>query len=160
MSAVATTEARAEELRRHYARRHRLGRVVYAAAVLAAFIAAGPFVWSAITALKLNSDLYNADNNPFIFNDPATFDHVAFLFEGTPFPTFVWNTLWVGAGRRHHPGVRPARRLLAGAARPAVGRTDGHRHVLRLPRAAHAAVPVVVAGRGRPRLQDSTWSSW
>ena len=36
MAAVATTEARAEELRRHYARRHRLGRVgVYAAAVLA-----------------------------------------------------------------------------------------------------------------------------
>jgi multiple sugar transport system permease protein len=98
MAAVATTEARAEELRRHYARRHRLGRVgVYAAAVLIAFIGAGPFVWSTITALKLNSDLYNPDNNPFIFNEPATFDHVRFLFEGTAFPTFVWNTLWVGA---------------------------------------------------------------
>jgi multiple sugar transport system permease protein len=97
MSAVAITEERAEELRRHYARRHRLGRIgVYAAAVLAAFIAAGPFVWSTITALKLNSDLYNPDNNPFIFNEPATFDHVRFLFEGTAFPTFVWNTLWVG----------------------------------------------------------------
>jgi multiple sugar transport system permease protein len=65
--------------------------------VLIAFIGAGPFVWSTITALKLNSDLYNPDNNPFIFNEPATFDHVRFLFEGTAFPTFVWNTLWVGA---------------------------------------------------------------
>jgi multiple sugar transport system permease protein len=97
MAAVATTEVRAEELRRRYARRHVLGRVgVYVAAVLAALVAAGPFVWSTITALKLNSDLYNPDNNPFIFNNPATFDHVRFLFEGTAFPTFVWNTLWVG----------------------------------------------------------------
>ena len=131
MSAVATTEARAEELRRHYARRHRLGRVgIYAAAVLAAFIAAGPFVWSAITALKLNSDLYNVDNNPFTFNDPATFDHVAFLFEGTAFPTFVWNTLWVGALVVAITLVfaLPAAYSLA----PRPPRTDGHRHVLRL----------------------------
>lgn len=86
-----------ERLRRHYARRHRLARVgLYVAVVFAALIAAGPFVWSTVTALKLNSDLYKKDNNPFLFNDPPTFDHISFLFTGTAFPTFVLNTLWVG----------------------------------------------------------------
>jgi multiple sugar transport system permease protein len=93
----APAHADIDRLRRHYARRHRAGRVaVYLAAALAAFIAAAPFVWSGITAFKLNSDLYNPSNNPFAFNDPPTFDHVSFLFTGTPFPTFVINTLWVG----------------------------------------------------------------
>ena len=97
MAEVVTTEADAEQLRRRYARRHRIGRVgVYLAAVLAAVLAAGPFLWSTITALKLNGDLYDATNNPFIFNDPATLDHVVFLFQSTAFPTFLWNTLWVG----------------------------------------------------------------
>jgi multiple sugar transport system permease protein len=97
MAAVVTSESAAEQLRRRYARRHVLGRVgVYAAAVLAALICAGPFLWSAVTALKLNSDLYNVENNPLLFNEPATSDHVLFLFQNTAFPTFLWNTLWVG----------------------------------------------------------------
>jgi multiple sugar transport system permease protein len=97
MAAVVTSEATAEALRRRYARRHVLGRVgVYVLAVLASLLCAGPFLWSAITALKLNSDLYNVTNNPLLFNDPATLDHVAFLFQRTAFPTFLWNTLWVG----------------------------------------------------------------
>ena len=97
MAEVVTTEAGAEQLRRRYARRHRYSRVgVYLAAILAALLAAGPFLWSTITALKLNGDLYDATNNPFVFNEPATLDHVVFLFEGTAFPTFLWNTLWVG----------------------------------------------------------------
>lgn len=87
----------ADRLRRHYARRHLLGRVgLYAAAALAAVAFAGPFVWSALTATKLNADLYNPSNNPFRYNQPATFDHVKFLFTDTSFPTFAWNTLWVG----------------------------------------------------------------
>ena len=97
MTAVPSTAESAEELRRRYARRHRLGRIgIYVAALFAALACAGPFVWSAITALKLNSDLYNPANNPLLFNDPATFDHVSFLFANTAFPTFLWNTLWVG----------------------------------------------------------------
>ena len=87
----------ARRLRRHHNRRHVLGRVgVYVAAALAAIVCAGPFVWSAITATKLNADLYRPDNNPFIYNQPPTFDHVSFLFTETSFPTFAWNTLWVG----------------------------------------------------------------
>ena len=97
MAAADRSEASTQDLRRRYARRHRLGRVgLYLAAVLAALICAGPFLWSAITALKLNADLYTPTNNPFLFNDPATLDHVRFLFEDTAFPTFLWNTFWVG----------------------------------------------------------------
>lgn len=69
---------------------------MYVLAVLAALICAGPFIYGAITALKLNGDLYDASNNPFTFNEPATLDHVLFLFTDTAFGVFVWNTLWVG----------------------------------------------------------------
>jgi multiple sugar transport system permease protein len=84
-------------LRRRYAVRHAAARVgVYAAAVLAAFVCAAPFLWSLVTAFKQNRDLYNPANNPFAFNRPATSDHVRYLFQHTAFGTFVWNTLWVG----------------------------------------------------------------
>ena len=85
------------ELRRRVARRHRLGRVgLYAVAVLAALLTAGPFVWSAITAFKESRDLYQRDNNPFIYNFNPTLEHVRYLFDNTAFSTFVSNTLWVG----------------------------------------------------------------
>jgi multiple sugar transport system permease protein len=97
MAATVTSDNSAEVLRRRYARRHLLGRIgVYVAAVFASLICAGPFLWSAVTALKLNSDLYDVTNNPLVFTDPATLDHVVFLFQGTAFPTFLWNTVWVG----------------------------------------------------------------
>lgn len=96
MSAVVDA-GRAERLRRHHARQHVLGRVgLYLLAVLAAVVCAGPFLWSTVTATKLNADLYNPSNNPFVYNQPPTFDHVRFLFTETTFPTFAWNTLWVG----------------------------------------------------------------
>jgi multiple sugar transport system permease protein len=86
-----------ERLRRSVARRHRAARTgLYVAAIAAALLAAGPFLWSAITAFKQNGDLYNAANNPFLYNRPATSDHVGYLFTDTTFPTFAWNTLWVG----------------------------------------------------------------
>lgn len=95
---VATAEeVQHAQLRRKHVRQHRLSRVlVYALAVLAALIAAGPFLWSSITAFKLNADLYNPAYNPFVFNRPPTADHVSYLFTNTPFLTFAWNTLWVG----------------------------------------------------------------
>jgi multiple sugar transport system permease protein len=85
-------------LRRRYARRHVASRVgIYVAAVIAALVCALPFLWSTVSAFKQNRDLYNPDNNPFVFNEPATPDHVTFLFTDTQFLTFVWNTLIVGA---------------------------------------------------------------
>jgi multiple sugar transport system permease protein len=70
---------------------------LYVAAVLSGVVCAGPFIWSAITASKLNADLYQPDNNPFVYNQPPTLDHIAFLLTETSFPTFAWNSLWVGA---------------------------------------------------------------
>ena len=101
MAADATAQilppVEADLLRRRYARRHVLARAgMYLAAVLAAVFCAGPFVWSAITASKLNADLYDPANNPFGYNQPPTADHITFLFTDTSFPTFAWNTLWVG----------------------------------------------------------------
>ncbi|HEY3008581.1 MAG TPA: carbohydrate ABC transporter permease [Micromonosporaceae bacterium] len=91
------TDAEAARLRARYTRRHVLARLgVYAGAIFAAFLCAAPFLWSLITAFKQNRDLYNPENNPFIFNRPAVSDHVLFLLRDTPFLTFVWNTLWVG----------------------------------------------------------------
>ncbi|HET6548062.1 MAG TPA: carbohydrate ABC transporter permease, partial [Solirubrobacter sp.] len=88
---------RVERERRRMARRHVQGRIgLYAAAILAALLAAGPFLWATITAFKEDQDLYQRDNNPFIFNRPPTFEHVEYLFTNTNFGTFLWNTLWVG----------------------------------------------------------------
>jgi multiple sugar transport system permease protein len=97
-AAPLLSDAEAARLRRRHERRYRAGRVfVYTAAVVAALVCAGPFLWSTITAFKLNSDLYNPANNPFWFSQPPTADHILFLLQDTQFLTFVWNTVWVGA---------------------------------------------------------------
>src|SRR4029450_8756069 len=59
------------------------------------------FYWMLITAFKQNSDLYvgasNTAHNPFIFNQAPTLIHLRILFQNTLFPTWLFNTLWVGA---------------------------------------------------------------
>jgi multiple sugar transport system permease protein len=59
-----------------------------------------PFYWMAITTFKQNSDLYvgatNTAHNPFIFNQPPTLDHLRILFGQTLYPTWLFNTLYVG----------------------------------------------------------------
>jgi multiple sugar transport system permease protein len=86
-----------EQQRRRYARRHRLGRVgLYVLAIVAAFCCAAPFLWSAMTATKLKADLFGGTNNPIIYNQEPTIDHIRILLTDTDFPTFVWNTFWVG----------------------------------------------------------------
>jgi multiple sugar transport system permease protein len=96
--AVARDDAAAHDrLRRRYAIRHRLARSgVYIAAISAALVCAAPFLWSLVTSFKQNRDLYNPENAPFLYNEPATPDHVLYLFEATPFVTFVVNTVVVG----------------------------------------------------------------
>ena len=69
---------------------------LYLAAIAAALICAGPFLWSLITSFKQSPDLYQRDNNPFLYNLPSTRQHVRYLFQDTAFLTFLWNTLWVG----------------------------------------------------------------
>lgn len=55
-----------------------------------------PFGWMAITAFKRTSDLYDTANNPFLFNESPTFEHIAYLFEQTSYLRWVGNTLLVG----------------------------------------------------------------
>jgi len=45
---------------------------------------------------KQDKDLYRPANNPFLFNDPPTLDHIKFLFESTNFVVFVRNSVFVG----------------------------------------------------------------
>jgi multiple sugar transport system permease protein len=86
-----------ERARRRGAIRHVVQRVaLYLLAIVAALAAAAPFIWGTITAFKYDSDLYNADNNPFVFNVQPTTEHISFLLNDTQFLTFALNTLWVG----------------------------------------------------------------
>ena len=55
-----------------------------------------PTVWMLISSFKENADLYNVQNNPFLFNLPPTLEHVTFLFTSTNYPTFLWNSVVIG----------------------------------------------------------------
>jgi multiple sugar transport system permease protein len=49
-----------------------------------------------ITAFKTTPDLLNTQNNPFLFNDPPTLEHMHVLFADTLFGQWVLNTAFVG----------------------------------------------------------------
>lgn len=49
-----------------------------------------------ITMFKRSHDLFSPDNNPFVFNEPPTLDHLRLLFTQTAFTTFALNTVLVG----------------------------------------------------------------
>jgi multiple sugar transport system permease protein len=92
-----TNKAEVDRIRHQRRRRATGGRIaLYTIAIVAALIAAGPFIWSAITSFKVDPDLYTKANNPFIYNLPPTLEHWRFLLADTQFLTFAWNTLWVG----------------------------------------------------------------
>ena len=67
-------------------------------AMLAGFVffAAFPFYWMVIATFKRDHDLFSPLNNPFIFNEPPTLDHLRTLFFETHFPTYLANTFLVG----------------------------------------------------------------
>ncbi len=84
--------------RRRARLRHGAGRVaLYLTAILLALVGAFPFLWGLITSFKANTDLYKVVNNPFVFNEPPTLEHVRYLFDSTPFLGFVQNTAFVGS---------------------------------------------------------------
>jgi multiple sugar transport system permease protein len=66
--------------------------------VLAAFVVllAFPFYWMLIATFKQNLDLYNVNNNPFIFNLKPTLDHLRLLFTETRYVRWLLNTAFVG----------------------------------------------------------------
>jgi multiple sugar transport system permease protein len=57
-----------------------------------------PFYWMIITTFKTNNDLYNLANNPLIFNEPPTLEHIQYLLERTKFGLWMGNSLIIGAG--------------------------------------------------------------
>ena len=69
--------------------------VLYVTATLFALFAALPFAWMILTVFKTNTDLYNPNQNPFLFNEPPTLANITYLFENTEYATFVRNTLIV-----------------------------------------------------------------
>ncbi len=74
---------------------------LYAAVGVFVVLAVFPFYWMLLTSFKQNRDLYvgatNLSHVPWIFNAPPTLSHVRLLFQGTPYVTWLYNTLVVGA---------------------------------------------------------------
>ncbi len=66
--------------------------IIAAFAVFAAF----PFYWMLITTFKETRDLLNTENNPFLYNDPPTLEHLNVLFTETLYLQWIWNTVLVG----------------------------------------------------------------
>ena len=60
------------------------------------FFSAAPFVWMTITVFKQDRDLYRSGNNPFIFNEPPTLEHLQFLFNETNYTIFLRNSVFIG----------------------------------------------------------------
>jgi multiple sugar transport system permease protein len=69
--------------------------LLYVTATFFALFAALPFAWMIFTVFKQNSDLYDPNRNPFLYNDPPTLGNITFLFERTEYATFARNTLIV-----------------------------------------------------------------
>ena len=65
--------------------------------IIAAFVlfAAFPFYWMLITTFKRTSDLMNRGNNPFVYNEPPTLEHLKVLFLETLYGRWLWNTALV-----------------------------------------------------------------
>jgi multiple sugar transport system permease protein len=55
-----------------------------------------PFYWMVITTFKTTQDLHDTANNPYLFNDPPTLEHLRLLFEQTQYLQWLVNTGLVG----------------------------------------------------------------
>jgi multiple sugar transport system permease protein len=55
-----------------------------------------PFYWMVITTFKTTQDLHDTTNNPYLFNDPPTLEHLRMLFEETQYLQWLLNTAFVG----------------------------------------------------------------
>ena len=69
---------------------------LYVAVGIFCFFSASPFIWMFITMFKQDKDLYRSANNPFLFNESPTLDHLNLLFSNTNFPIFLRNSFVVG----------------------------------------------------------------
>jgi multiple sugar transport system permease protein len=55
-----------------------------------------PFYWMLITTFKRNTDLLRRENNPFLYNEPPTLEHLRVLFVETLYGRWLLNTAFVG----------------------------------------------------------------
>ncbi len=78
-------------------RRVRGGAVHFGIVAMFTVFAAFPFYWMLITTFKRTSDLMNRGNNPFVYNEPPTLEHLRVLFFETMYGRWLWNTALVGA---------------------------------------------------------------
>jgi multiple sugar transport system permease protein len=69
---------------------------LYAVVMSFAFFSSFPFYWMLITMFKQDHDLFTPANNPFLINEPFTFDHLRLLIFDTHFVQYLLNTFWVG----------------------------------------------------------------
>lgn len=69
---------------------------MWAVRIFFAMILAFPFYWMLITTFKRTTDLYNLKNNPFVFNESPTLEHLRLLFHETLFVRWVLNTAFAG----------------------------------------------------------------
>lgn len=69
---------------------------LYVSVALFSFFSAAPFLYMLLTMFKEDRDLYRSQNNPFLYNDPPTLDHLRLLFLETNFTKFLQNSLFVG----------------------------------------------------------------
>jgi multiple sugar transport system permease protein len=76
----------------------RLGFKTFHWSVLAVFsvLLAFPFYWMLITTFKSTRDLYDLENNPFVFNEKPTLEHLRLLFRETLFLRWLGNTAFAG----------------------------------------------------------------
>lgn len=70
--------------------------MLYIGVSMFVFFSAAPFLWMLRTMFKQDKDLYRAANNPFLFNEPPTMEHINLLFNNTNFTVFLKNSLIVG----------------------------------------------------------------
>ena len=79
-------------------RRRALRKIVlWCVRVFFVVVLAFPFYWMLITTFKRSTDLYNLKNNPFLFNEPPTLEHLRLLFNETLFLRWIGNTAFAGA---------------------------------------------------------------
>ncbi len=69
---------------------------LYAVVTFFALFSAFPFFWMIITTFKRTNDLYTLENNPFLFNEPPTLEHLHHLFFDTLFVKYLFNTFFIG----------------------------------------------------------------
>ncbi len=72
------------------------GTAMWCTRIIFAVLLGFPFYWMLITTFKRNTDLNNLSNNPFVFNEPPTLDHLRLLFHETMFARWLLNTAFAG----------------------------------------------------------------